>query len=127
MAQSFNNVVLMGRLVKDPDVRATTSGKNVGTFTLAVDKYKEGANFIECEVWEKTAEFVKNYLEKGSQVLVSGSLEQKVWEKDGKKQSKLFVSAKTIQSISSVRKHEDEPLPTDEEMNKPINYDNIPF
>lgn len=121
----FNSVVLVGRLVADPEIRTTTTGKNIATFTLAVDKFKDGANFIDCETWERTADYVKQYTKKGNQVLVSGTLEQNVWEKDGKKQSKLFVSVRSLQSLSSATPRQEKAEPTED--TAPISYDEIPF
>ena len=53
----MNTVILLGRLTADPDIRSTRDGKAVASFTLAVDRYKEGADFIRCQAWEKRAEF----------------------------------------------------------------------
>lgn len=88
----FNKVTLVGRLVRDPELRYTTSGKAVANFTLAVDrgfKDKETgesqADFIRIVVWDKTAENVGNMLKKGRLVLVDGSIRTGSYEKDGQK------------------------------------------
>lgn len=71
----MNNVNLIGRLTRDPDVRHTQSGHTVARFTLAVDAGKDrDANFIPCQAWDKTAEVIEKYIGKGRQIGVSGSL-----------------------------------------------------
>ena len=64
----MNQVVLTGRLTKDVELKHTQSDKAVASFTLAVDKYGEGADFINCIVWGKQAENLCKYQEKGSQI-----------------------------------------------------------
>ncbi|EGQ4015204.1 single-stranded DNA-binding protein [Staphylococcus pseudintermedius] len=82
----INRVVLVGRLTKDPDFRTTPSGVEVATFTLAVNrnfKSKDGeqqADFINCVVFKKQAENVKNYLSKGSLAGVDGRLQSRSYE-----------------------------------------------
>lgn len=79
----MNNVILIGRLTKDADLKYTSSGKAVATFTLAVDKYSNGeksADFIGCVVWEKSAEALANYTKKGSKIAVRGSINTRNYE-----------------------------------------------
>ena len=82
----MNKVNLLGRLVKDPELRYTTSGTAVASFTLAVDRrfQKQGeerqADFINCIAWQKTAEFVANYFTKGQMMALSGSIQVRNWE-----------------------------------------------
>lgn len=79
----MNKIILMGRLVKDPEVRMTTTQKTVCTFTLAVDrpfKSKNGqreADFINIQTWNKTAELCGNSMRKGHRALVEGRLQ--IW------------------------------------------------
>ena len=87
---ALNYSVLMGRLVRDPELRRTNTGKAVTSFTVAVDNYGKdsGASFISCVAWDKTGEFVSNYFLKGSQIVVQGRLQTRQYEtKDGKKQT----------------------------------------
>lgn len=82
----LNQVALLGRLTKDPELRHTTSDKPVATFTLAVDRgYKKGeADFINCVAWRGTAEFVSKWFTKGQLVAVSGRLSTRTYQdKDG--------------------------------------------
>lgn len=78
---SLNKVILFGRLTKDPDFRQTQSGTAVCRFTVACDRAfanketgKREADFIECQAWKQTAEFVSRYFQKGSAITVDGSL-----------------------------------------------------
>lgn len=88
----YNKVTLVGRLVRDPELRYTPSGKAVANFTLAVDrgfKDKEtgesSADFIKITTWDRTAENVGNMLKKGRLVLVDGSIRTGSYEKDGQR------------------------------------------
>ena len=86
----LNHSVIMGRFVRDPEIRRTNSGKAVCSFTIACDKpgKDSGASFIDCVAWEKTAEFINNYFMKGSAIVVEGRLESRQYEtKDGQKRT----------------------------------------
>lgn len=82
----MNKVILLGRLVKDADVRYTNSGKVVAAFTLAVDRPfagadgKREADFINCQIWGKPAELMGNSVQKGQRVLVEGRLQIRSYE-----------------------------------------------
>ena len=93
MGKAVNQTILLGRLTSDVELKTTPSGKKVAEFTLAVDKGNDQANFFNVVSWEKTAELVAQYTNKGSKVLVQGRLDQQTWEKDGKKNSKVVVIA----------------------------------
>ena len=87
---ALNYSVLMGRLVRDPELRRTNTGKAVTSFTVAVDNFGKdnGASFISCVAWDKTGEFIDSYFYKGSQIVVEGRLQTRQYEtKDGKKQT----------------------------------------
>ena len=86
----LNHVTIMGRLVRDSELRRTNSGKAVTSFTIACDKpgKDSGASFIECVAWEKTAEFISKYFAKGSAIIVEGRLESRQYDtKDGQKRT----------------------------------------
>lgn len=73
----MNNVVLIGRLTKDPEVREYGKGKNAGlvaNYTLAVDRDKENTDFIRCVAFGSGAEFVEKYLSKGMKIAVYGEI-----------------------------------------------------
>lgn len=105
MARSINQVMLMGRLTHDPEMRTTPSGKNVCTFSIAVDRMSrdDQADFFSVTAWEKTAELVNQYLSKGSRCLVQGRLRQESWEdkETGKKRSRVEVVANDVTFLDS--------------------------
>ncbi|MFZ2545380.1 MAG: single-stranded DNA-binding protein [Candidatus Saccharimonadales bacterium] len=100
MARSINQVILMGRLTRDPETRTTPSGKTVTSFSLAVDRQTQDdqADFFDVTAWEKTGELVQQYLSKGRRVIIQGRLRQDSWDdKDtGKKRSKVEVVANDV-------------------------------
>jgi single-strand DNA-binding protein len=101
---SFNKVILMGNLTRDPEIRYTPSGTPVATLGLAVNRrYKQGEElkdevcYIDVVVFGKQAEHCGQYLNKGHGVIVDGRLQQRRWETDdGQKRSKHEVVAQTI-------------------------------
>jgi single-strand DNA-binding protein len=102
---SLNNVVLLGNLTRDPEVRYTPSGTPVATLGLAVnnrmkqgDEWKDDPCFIDVVVFGKQAESCGEYLSKGQPVLVEGRLRYRSWEgQDGQKRSKHEISAFRVQ------------------------------
>lgn len=95
----LNRIVLMGRLVADPELRQTPNGISVATFTVAVDRnyQTKGANerqtdFIPCVAWRQTGEFVSKYFAKGRMIAVEGSLQSRNFEdKNGNKRTAFEV------------------------------------
>lgn len=89
----MNNIVLMGRLTKDADIRSTQSGKVVASFTLAVDRPytqngKREADFIACQIWGKSAEVLGKSVHKGQRVLLEGRLQIRQYtDKNGNKRT----------------------------------------
>lgn len=101
----MNQVVLTGRLTKDVELKHTQSDKAVASFTLAVDKYGEGADFINCIVWGKQAENLCKYQEKGSQIGLSGRISTRSYEDDkGNKRNITEVVADTIEYLGTKKK-----------------------
>jgi single-strand DNA-binding protein len=103
---SFNKVLLMGNLTRDPELRYTPSGAAVASFGLAVNrKYKQGEEwkeevcFVDITVWGKQAENCAEYLHKGSGVFIEGRLHFHSWESDGQKRNKLDVVANVVQFL----------------------------
>lgn len=93
----INNVVLMGRMTRDPELRKTNTDKSVVNFTIAVDRFGKdnGADFINCVAWEKTADFINGYFSKGSMIAVSGSISTRSYEdKDGNKRTATEVTVR---------------------------------
>lgn len=101
----MNKTILLGRLVRDPEVRYTNTGKAVAQITLAVDKFANGekqADFIPVVLWEKQAELVGNGVVKGDRLLVEGSISTRSYEaKDG---SKRFVTEVIAQRMEFIEK-----------------------
>ncbi|EOC4795316.1 single-stranded DNA-binding protein [Staphylococcus aureus] len=102
----LNRTVLVGRLTKDPELRSTPNGVNVGTFTLAVNRTftnaqgEREADFINVVVFKKQAENVKNYLSKGSLAGVDGRLQTRSYDnKDGQRVFVTEVVADSVQFL----------------------------
>jgi single-strand DNA-binding protein len=93
----FNKVILIGRLVRDPETRYTGSGKAVCNFAIAINNRSGGnrddTTFIDIEAWERTAEFIQQWFHKGKLILLEGRLRQDKWEdkNTGQARSKLVV------------------------------------
>src|SRR3954463_4777476 len=103
---SFNRVVLVGNLTRDPELRYIPSGTAVSDIGLAVnDRVKRGdqwvdeVTFVDITLWGRTAEIANEYLSKGAPVLIEGRLKQDRWEKDGQKHSKLKVTCDRMQML----------------------------
>ena len=101
---SFNKVMLMGNLTRDPELRFTASGAAVAGFGLAInrkykqgDEWKEDVCFVDITVWGKQAENCAEYLSKGRPVFVEGYLRLNSWETDsGEKRNKLEVVTNSV-------------------------------
>ncbi len=106
---SFNRVILVGNLTRDPELRYIPSGTAVTEVGLAVNDRRKGANgewvdettFVDVTLWGRQAEIASEYLNKGSSVLIEGRLKLDTWEKDGKKNSKLRVIGERMQMLGS--------------------------
>jgi single-strand DNA-binding protein len=106
MANDINSVVLVGRLVRDAELRYTNAGTAVCKFSLAVNRRKrtgdtwdDEVSFFDIVLWGKQGEAVSRYLEKGKQVSVAGELRQNRWEQDGQTRSKVEVVALNVQLL----------------------------
>ena len=101
----MNKVILIGRLTKDPDLRYTPNGVAVCNFTVACDKRdKEGnkdADFIDCVVWNKSAENLAKYMSKGRQIAVEGRVDVSSYEKDGQRRWKTQIVCNNIEFLGS--------------------------
>ena len=100
----LNHITIMGRLVRDPELRRTGSGVAVASFSLAVDRDfspRDGGeretDFIDCVAWRQTGEFVSKYFTKGRMAVVSGRLQIRPWtDKDGNKRRTAEVVADNV-------------------------------
>jgi single-strand DNA-binding protein len=101
---SFNKVILLGNLTRDPEVRYTPNGIAVASFAIAVNrKYKQGdetkeeVSYIDIVVFGKQAESCGQYINKGDSVLIDGRLQQRRWEtEEGQKRTKIEVVAQSV-------------------------------
>lgn len=152
MAKGFNKVILMGNLTRDPEVRTTPNGQSVANFSIAVNRTWKGADgnqqesvsYIDCVAWARTGEVIAQYMQKGRPILVSGRLDQRSWEQDGQKRSKVEVvvedfnfvgggsgggdfNSNTSASTNKSSKKNDEVEVEDIKDDEAINLDDIPF
>jgi single-strand DNA-binding protein len=106
----LNRVLLAGNLTRDPDVRYTAGGQAVGDLDLAINNTYLSKNgekrtdtvYVHAVVWGKQAENAKNYLSKGSPLLIEGRLQQDSWEsRDGQKRSRIVVVANRLQFLGT--------------------------
>lgn len=125
----YNSVTLVGRLVKDVDLRYTQNGIAVANFTLAVESgygEKKSVDFINCVAWRNTAEAMAKYTEKGKLILASGRITTRNYEgKDGKKVYVTEVMANEVKFLEWADKKEEEPTEKLEEII--INDEDLPF
>ena len=102
----MNKTFLIGRLTADPILRETQSGKSVCRFILAVDRMKkeDGADFISCTAWGRTAETLAKYMTKGSKIAVAGRIQTGDYEKDGRKIYTTDVVVNDLEFLDSKKK-----------------------
>ena len=149
MARSFNQVVLMGNLTRDPDLRQIPSGQSVCSFSLALNRsykgsdgnWQEATDFVDVVAWAQLGERVAQYVTKGRPVLVSGRLQSRQWEQDGQKRSKLEVVANEVtflggrgegsdtssEAAPQSKSKSNKDVVVEDVGDEPINLDDIPF
>jgi single-strand DNA-binding protein len=129
---SFNKVILLGNLTRDPELRHTPAGMAVCNFDLAVNRSfttktgerKEEVCFITVVVWDKQGQTCAEYLSKGSPALVEGRLQQRSWETpDGQKRTKYEVVAERVQFVGGRK----ETVGSEEEPPRPAGEEEVPF
>lgn len=131
----MNKTFLMGRLVKNPEIRATQSNIKVANFTLAVDRRfaKQGeekqTDFIPVVAWNKLGEFSEKYLQKGTKILVEGRIEIRQWQdKDGNNRYATEVIAENIEFAESKKQENSVPFEVNVIENEDGNKaDDLPF
>ena len=97
----MNVVILMGRMTRDPELKYTSGGKAFANFSLAVQKTKDEVEFIDCTVWEKTAETIAEYFRKGNRILVQGRLSVSSYEQNGEKRRMTRVVVNSFEFVES--------------------------
>ncbi|HTJ00400.1 MAG TPA: single-stranded DNA-binding protein [Dongiaceae bacterium] len=110
---SFNKVILVGNLTRDPELRYTPKGTAIAKIGMAVNRVwtneagekKEEVTFVDVDIFGRTAENVGQYMRKGSPILIEGRLRLDQWDdkQTGQKRSKLGVVAETVQFLGSPR------------------------
>ncbi|MDB5166080.1 MAG: single-strand binding protein [Candidatus Saccharibacteria bacterium] len=153
MARSINQVTLMGNLTRDPELRQTTGGSAVCSFSLALnrsykdpksDQWIEETDYVDITAWAGLGERVAQYLSKGRRCIVQGSLRSRSWEQDGQKRSKLEVVASDVTFLDNrdqdgsapqaavaksapSREGKKDDVVIEDISDEPINLDDIPF
>ena len=123
----MNKVVLMGRLTKDPELRFTAvSGTAVSRFTVAVDRKKkdDGADFINCVAFGKTAETISQYLVKGRQILIEGNIRTGSYENDEGK--KIYTTNVNVERFEFIGNKGDSTSSSDDSFGAGIPDDVVP-
>lgn len=124
----MNNVILIGRATKDPEVRVSTSGMTVARFSVAIDRGKDkdgndrGADFPSVVVFGRQAENCEKYLHKGLKVAVQGHIQTGSYDKNGQKVYTTDVIADRVEFIEWVKKEQGE-----EQMFSQVTDEYIPF
>jgi len=110
--QNYQTVTIEGNATKDPVTKQTKTGKNVCTFSLAMNHYSKDdavpqVSYIDVETWEKLADICSSSITKGRRIIVAGTLRQDRWEdNDGKKRSRIKVIGKEVRFIESFKKQD---------------------
>ena len=108
----INNVVLVGRLTKDVEVKKTQSGLSVASFTVACDRRlsqeqrnnnEQSADFISCVAWRGSADFLGNYAHKGDTVGVEGRIQTRTYDRDGQKVYVTEIIANSVSILHSTQ------------------------
>lgn len=121
----LNKVMIIGNLTRDVDLRYLSTGAAVGEFGIAInDSYKskdgekkDSTTYVNVSTWGNTAENCAKYIGKGSKVFIEGRLKFDEWEKDGKKYSKLSVTANNVQFLN---KRGEDNATSDDDQNLPF-------
>ena len=110
----LNTSVIMGRLVADPELRKTNSGKSVMSFTVAVDRgysrqgEEKQTDYIDCVAWEKTADFISRFFRKGSMIAVQGRIQTRNYEdKNGNKRKAVEIVADNVSFCGDKKQQDD--------------------
>ena len=114
---SFNKVILIGNMTADPELKQTTSGISVCSFSIAINRKfakdgEQACDFITIQTWRQQAEFVSKYFKKGMPILVCGQLQQRTWtDNQGQKRYATEVVADEVSFVSARENAEGESQP----------------
>ena len=125
----INRIYLIGRLGQDPEIRSTSSDRNVANLSVAT-KYQDKTSWHRAVAWGKNADFVGNYLKKGDLVYLEGRMDYREWEKDGQKRTSAEIVVDRITGLGgkdkSTQPAKDYPE-VDGNKAPPEGFDDIPF
>jgi single-strand DNA-binding protein len=134
MSGTLAQVAIVGRLTRDAELKYIPSGLGVMHFSVATsDRSKKGTEWIDepsfwdCELWGKQAETLAQYMTKGKQIALSGSMRIESWEKDGVKKSKTKVTAQTIALLGGDKHEEKRDKPQSAPSEPGFSDDDPPF
>ena len=106
MARGFSKVIIMGNLTRDPEMRSTSNGTQVCSFSVAVNRVYAGneqVSYFDCSAWGKMGETIAQYCKRGSGILISGRLDQRSYEdKDGNKRSRVEITVEDFNFVGGV-------------------------
>ena len=117
----MNAIAITGRITKDPELRSTSSGKDVTSFVVAVDRpgVRDTTDFINCVAWEQSARYLTTYGGKGRMVAVTGKLTQRDWEdKNGQRRTTYEVLCDRVELIDSKPRQNADVSVSDEELER---------
>ena len=126
----MNRVTIIGRIAADPELKQTTSGLSVCNFTIAVDrKGTKGeeriTDWLEVVTWRHSAEFVSKYFQKGSPIIVEGSLQTRMWEdKAGQKRKAVEIVADNVEFVPKAKGEAEAPK---SESFEEVSSEDLPF
>lgn len=136
---NLNSINITGRATKDVELKTTQSGKNVATVSIAVNGMNDEVSYFDVVCWNKTAEIVAQYVNKGKQIAVNGRLQQRRWQdNDGAKRYAVEIVANQVELLGD-KSDSSKPLRQHEVLNKsrevviediddkPIDLSEIPF
>jgi single-strand DNA-binding protein len=104
----YNKIIGIGHVVKDPESRTTSTGKQVCTLRVCIsDSQAKNKCFIDCECWDKLAEICVKFVKKGKEIMIEGELNMSSWTgKDGSTQTKPYIRADKVKFLNSAPKQE---------------------
>jgi single-strand DNA-binding protein len=128
----LNHITIMGRLTADPELRHTTSGTPVASFTVAVERDfgEKAVDYISCVAWKHNGEFVSKYFRKGNMIALTGSLQSRSWEdKNGNKRTswEVNVDHSYFAGGKSEAKPEEKPEAINVQFNELSDDEELPF
>ncbi len=133
----INSITLVGRATKDVELHTTKNGTSIATLSLANNSSNDKVSYFDVVLYDKTAENAAKYVQKGKQIAITGKLQQRSWEKDGKKQYVVEIAGYQLQFLGN---RDDKPMTQAQALNsgkdfvvedlddsKPIDLSEIPF